>query len=450
MALTIVNQSMIEAGSGSLSGHTVTPHQFGGVEGVDGPPQDVAMQAAIEYLRSIGGGVLDLTGNWAIKDGFVIYDTSGITVKSDAGRIHYQKPTADFYHMIRVSGSSKIRITGLDIYCDPDLVRNDTGFAVQVTTSFSVWIESNLFTDIALACIWIDNSQDLHVNNNTINSAKADGIHFSDGCLDFVCSGNTINLVEDDAIAVVRDVGGTIPNSGVIDGNVVREIIYGHGVVLISCNNIVVSNNQLSGFSGAAIGSYIWSGTAALSQGLLITGNKISDTARSPNNAASASSILFLGTANSAVVGNDIQGPGTVNPSYPYTAVIFVDNYSDLVIKGNIIRDSAAFGIMYNPNAGIVSHDLVIENNHFTNIVQSPIKLTPTPGTLGRTYIHGNVFRTAAYLGSGNVIEVARAGTNRIYIGGSRQVNQARPYYVQASTSTNVVHEFNSPNVSVS
>lgn len=447
MALTRLKTEMIDQGG---YGATVTPAMFGGVEGFT-VPQDAVFQAAANYLAARGGGILDVTGNWCLKNGFGL--TSGaqnIAIISNGGRIKYLKTDAPFYHMIRINGCANIRVRGINTFSDASLVRGETGFSIQVSASYGVRISECEFQDV-MQPVWIDTTQDIWVVENKINSARAGGIQFSDGCVDFIASFNTINLVEDDAIAVVRDVGGTIPNSGTIVGNVCREISRGHGICLISCLNVTVSANMLYGFRGAAIGSYIWSGTTDRARDLIITGNIIRNTCRNPENAASSSSMLFVGTEVTLIAANDIQGPGIASAAWPEQAAILLDNYNDITIMDNKIHDSLRYGVYVRNESGSTKDKLKVLRNDFTNILQAAVRAAPTAGNLGSVFVHGNTFTDVAYSGgTGNAIDIARAFTSRVYVGANKNFNASRPYRIQASTCTNVAHEDNTPVATVS
>ncbi len=423
--------------------HKVTPFEFGAVgDGVanDGP----AIQLAINALKAMNGGLLDLSGNFKIVDGVAFDATKRIRVVSDWGKIYYPQTSAGYYHLFRVTNSEDWSIENVNIYSDASLVRGDTGFAIQVAGSYGINMSECRFKDIASACFWADTSQDIRTNKNIIDSGKADGIHFSDGCLEFTCSDNTINNVEDDAIAVVRDIGGGIPRNGTIHGNVVRHILRGHGTVLISCDNIVVSGNEYSDFIGAAIASYTWTGTTTKANNLLITGNKISLTGKAPENAQSATSLLFSNTTNSRVIGNDISGPEVTSAAYPKASIIFQDNSTLMTYKDNVFHDSVKYGIYVNDASGTVNSFEAIENK-FKNIVDSAIKSTPTTQS-GKITIADNKFEECGYNNPDyRVIDIANVGANRLYIGGNKQIDTTKKLYFDPATCTNVMAEDNTP-----
>ncbi|SDP92565.1 Carbohydrate binding domain-containing protein [Phyllobacterium sp. YR620] len=432
-----------------LSTDTAHPRMFnapGNLTGDDSP----AVQKALNYLKFIGRGALDLTGTFKIVDGVALSGMSNIEIVSKGGVIYYPQASANHYHLFRINSCANILVDGLNIYSDSALERDDTGFAVQVSGSFGVRITNNRFADIASACVWMDNSQDLIVTGNFIDSGKADGIHFSDGCRDFVCSDNTINSVEDDAIAVVRDTGGVIPSNGTISGNVIRQTIRGHGVVLISCHSIVVSGNNLEGFIGPAIACYTWVGTTDRAVDILITGNIIRNVGSAPETDLGSCAIALAGTQRAVVKSNDIQGPGVIDATHPNAAIFFIDDSADITIEGNALHDSAKYGVLVNDLSGTSNNGIRVLRNDFRNVAELSFKARPAGG-LGKVVVSGNTFELCGYSNPNNrIIEIANAGANGVYVGGNKQIDARRSIFVDAATCSAIFAEDNTPTVKIS
>jgi parallel beta-helix repeat protein len=429
-----------------LAEAVVRPQMFGGI--ADGTTiADTFGQAAVDYLKAKGaGGTLDLSGNWAIQYGLAFVGINNLTIQSRGGRIHYLQAPEAWHHLLRISGSDQVNIDGLDIWSDAGLVRNDTGFAIQITTSSDITISNCRFTNTASNPVWIDNSSDIVIAGNKVDGSKAGGIQLSNNCEYFSITDNSVQDVNDDAIGVVRDTAEPGPKHGTIVGNVIGNVLYGHGIVLISCDDVVVSANMIAGTAAAGIGNYLWTGASTLATQLMITDNQISLSGQAPANPDNVCSILIAGASDSIVSGNvldNASGTGFAAELALIRAVIF----DKLTIKDNLLKNCANYGI-HVPSGGSNVGALTIDNNLFSNIQMSPIRCRPTATGTGTIAIVNNTFSLSGYMTPGathNIIDVANMGANRIYIGGNKQIDQNYTINIDTATCSNFFATDNAP-----
>ena len=403
-----------------------------------------AVQAALTALKTYGGGTLDLTGDFKIINGVALDSGDDITIFSGGGRIYYPQTANSAQHLFRITNSDRFRALGLNIYSDSGLVRDNTGFAVQIAGSRVVSIEGCSFEHIASAAVWIDTTQDIRIIGNTVLSAKADGIHLSDGCVNFTIVGNTLNATEDDAIAVVRDTGAGIPNRGTISGNTINGTIAAHGISLISCEDVTVSGNNIAGTAAGGIGNYIWSGTTDRAKRLTIVGNTIDQGGSAPLNADSACGIFIGGADDSTIAGNVITNVDTGHAYDAEISGIRAKQYDRLVVSGNTIRSVAGYGVLVPDNIGSGLGKLTVANNTFQNVSKSGVRaVLAASGVLGPTAVAKNVFTETAYLTPFRLVDIANAGADRVSVIDNAKMDGSSTYDVDAGTCSDIVSSGN-------
>ncbi|PZR89734.1 MAG: hypothetical protein DI537_20235 [Stutzerimonas stutzeri] len=440
-----ITREKLALGLRRMMERTFTPFEFGAVG--DGITDDrEAIQAAFDALKEAGGGTLDLTGDFQIVDGIAMHDAVDIRVISNAGKITYPQTSFSYMHCFRVTGDSQyVVFENLEFETPDTLVREDTGFAIQISGASYVSIKGCHFKNIASACVWIDNTDNIIAEENSIEGAKADGIHLADNCWEAVISNNIINGTEDDAIAVVQDAGAGTPHSISIAGNEITNVVYGHGIVLISCDNVTVSGNTITNTAAAGIGNYAWTGTAARANGLLITGNRVFSTGGNAANDNNCCNILLQACENSLVVGNSLSDPHTSNGfGADSVANIRLTGCVNTAIMSNYLRNSEKFGISVpiGLGAGMV-HKVWIVSNVFENIALCPAHMKPVG--LGEIAVVSSLFINSAYLAPYLAVDIANAGSNRISLLRNSVHGSRTGMLVDQVTCTNVVSEDNSP-----
>lgn len=386
---------------------------------------------------------------------------SNITLNGNGARVYYPQTTATYYHALRVSNASNVTITNVNIYSDASLVRDDTGFAISVLNSGTVSISNCSFSSIASATIWCADSSFVSIVNNYITSPKADGIHFSDGCSNFVASGNIISGCHDDSIAVVSDIAGDgrTPLGGVISGNVVSNSFDGHGTLLIGCLNITVTGNTYRGLAGPAIGSYFWNAgpTPALEDwvsGCIIDGNLMESCGLNPTNAFNACSV-FVGAMRDCTISNNRISAAPAAPTLGASGMaIQMANAVNVSIVNNTIHDSSDYGIgcLDSMTTGALNFDrIMLDKNRFERIAEDSIHFSPASGEIGRISITNNEHVDSPYSGTfSRILYVSKTQNNKLLISGNNAADTSYNYTYDTNTCLNVVTYNNTPAVNQS
>jgi hypothetical protein len=429
----------------------VRPQMFGGLA-TGSDIADVPWQQAVDYLVNKGvGGVLDVTGNWVIKEG-VGFTANDLTVRSHGGSIQYAKPTHAFNHMLRFVGCNRITLDGLHIWSSGSLVFGDTGFVVQVSATAGMTITNCFFNQITTFPIWMDHTSGIFINGNRITTTGAGGMQLSNECTGFVIKGNLIEGTTDDAIGIVQDSVGSPPIQGTIVGNVIRNIGgRGNGISLISCQQVVVSSNFIFNIASTGIASYIYSGTTVRATDLTIVDNYIALTGQASLNLEACANIAMFGVNNSIIAGNILNGPRGSGFA-TNIANIRIRDFHDFIIKNNKIQGSANFGI-HIPSSSVdggpcTAGRTTIENNTFYDVTNTAIRINPT-STSDTISIVDNKFTLTGSAGAGRIIDVDHVGSLRLYIGGNKQLDQSRAIFVDTATCSNIFATDNTPAVAL-
>lgn len=421
---------------------------------VSGNDDTAAINAAIAAAGAQpGGGTVELSNGFFCVTGPLNLNVDGVALVTKNARIFYKKPTLNYDHCVLVT-AKRNKVIGLAIHCDPALVRGDTGFGICLSGSTDTVVENNSLYNIASAAIWCVNATGIRITNNRIYAPKADGIHFSDGCLEFACVGNTLTGTQDDAIAVVLDtVGATQPQNGCIVGNTVSGTTSGHGTVFIGCLNLVIAGNSYSNIGAASgIGNYQWNADTRMASNVLISGNFISQVGLSvggfaPSNALAVHGILLGYCSDTSVIGNHISDIAD-NAGYTSSGV-FLYAYKKVVVKGNVIKNCISHGVwVYDatPSSTANLTDLYVDENSFINIGKYAVKANPTTAFLSGLFVTSNKFKDCAYASTPNVVSLGRTQSTPLRYYGNILLNlEAQMPLLDATNASDIKEANNIP-----
>lgn len=422
---------------------------------VSGHDDTSAIQAAAAAAYARGGGRIELAnGVFCVSAAIQLFDNVEIVGKG--ATIFYKKPGVVDQHCIILQGKNNA-VRDLNIVCDPTWIRGDTGFGIAAFGATDALIEGCTLYNIASAAIWITNSTNTRVIGNRVINPKADGIHFSDGAVGFVCANNIVNGSQDDALAVVLDtVGAVQPQSGSVVGNVVNGTTSGHGVVFIGCVNVTISGNTLTNIGSASgIGNYQWNADTRKASNVTIAGNTISRTGLTvgsfgPINPLGVHGILLGFCQNTRVIGNSISDIAD-NAGYT-SAGVFLYAYNNVTVKGNTIENCASHGVwVYDatPSTAADLVDLYIDDNKFFNVVKYAIKANPTTAFLNGVFVTHNKFKDCSYdVSVSNVVSnIGRTQATPLRYYGNILLNREVATIVLDSTNaSNIIESNNIPN----
>lgn len=432
----------------------VTPEMFGALG--DGVTDDTAAIQKMLNSSVLEARFSDRT--YATKNGFDI-TVAGKVLSGSGAKIYYPKTTASYYHCLRV-GANDVTIKDLYIYSDASLVRDDTGFGISIGPFSYTTISNVTLENIASAAIWATKSVNTSILNVKVKSAKADGIHFSDGCRNFVVSDCLISNCKDDCIAVVSDIAGDgfTPQYGVISNNLITDSSAGHGTVLIGCNGVNVVGNTYRNLEGPAIGSYFWHVTGTpldedWSRDCKISDNLISSCGTKPVNVNNATSIYVGALKNSTISGNRISGAPANSALGTPGSCIQISNALNLGIYDNILHDSSDHGICCldsNASGKASFSGIWVSDNKFEYIEKDSLHFYPTSNEIGEVSFTGNHLihspNNASFTRS---MYVGKTLTNKLVIANNFNHHSTVDYSYDAATCTNVFTSGNTPAIGV-
>jgi hypothetical protein len=416
---------VVSASSSDLGWFNVKSYGAAG----DGVTDDtVAFQAAADAATaacvSDGGAVLFFPpGEYVTNKGFVMLGANGAQILGYGATLIYGPTAFSYEHCISLSGDNT-SIEGITI-TSPNTVtgRGQTGFAMSLGTAGVGDTYGTLTTNVAvrnctvygvgLAAMWFSTCKNVVVTGNTVSQCLADGIHFSDGCEEIVCSNNVVSFCEDDHIAVVHDKLGAVtglPANVTITGNTITgdANLWGGGVVLIGVQNAVVSGNSIVGLTGSGISTYSAADTdpGSFASYLFITGNNISNCGR--NTTTLAPTPEYGGHLGTSAIGCAIlltqSATVTISDNYihnldyaatnaqgasVYSGGVVVKTGTDVTITGNHFADLACDAVW-----GLsATTALTVSQNSFGYCARTPVYITPAPaGAIPLLYCTGNNF----------------------------------------------------------
>lgn len=384
-------------------------------------------------------------------------DGVGIVISGYGASIKYGPTNFTYEHCLRVVNTGRVRIEGVRIFCDAALTRDQTGFAILIANSTQVVIDDIELENIASAGVWATQSSYFYIANVHNNNNKADGIHVSNGCHDFMIGTSSGNGCHDDTFAVVSDTPGTtIPYNGTLFNIKATNSIGGHGLVLIGCANINVVGLTALNCAAAGFGSYFWNGADHASDDSWVRNCNISNLliescGSAPVNPANATGMLIGALKNCTVDGGRVSGaPGSVALGVPANC-IQVSNAVNTKLRNVELHNSNAYGLMcldsLMSSAAAIT-DFVMDGLGFTDIVSDVVHLMPA-GTLGSiSWLNSTLVNAPYDTSAGRAGIIGKTGSSKLTIAGNKNTFNRMPFTYDAATCQNVETYSNVPHVS--
>lgn len=431
---------------GGLAGYLpVYPEMFGAVgDGVvdDGP----AVQAALNSLP-IGGVLTGKPGSkYRVVNG-VELNTAFTGMRNI--QLVYPKTTATYYHCCRLMATGSY-LDYVTITSPAGLVRDDTGFGI-LAHGDSIRVRNCVVDGVASAAFWATNCRDLIVIGNIAKYCLADGFHISNDVRNFVIDGCVTVQCHDDSFAVVGDNPALgVPQRGVISNCTVDGSVAGHGIVLIACDTIIVSNisTAATGYSGC--GSYFWQLTglptaANWANNCLIIGCSFLSPGRAPANANNVSGIFCGAFRNSVIMDNVVEGP-IASGLAPSSCVRMVA-WQNVLLQNNTIKNSIGYGVLVpdaNANGAVNTAEATLRGNMFSNIVLEAVHATPA--TMGAFHMLRNDMYQCSYDASTtNLFTIGGTGTAQLSLLGNVSLDGGKIGYYNPATCSVVAAADNAP-----
>lgn len=364
----------------------------------DGTTDDTAaIRAAVAV--SAGKTLLFPPGDYKVVDGFILNGDNTHIVGYGARILYSQISVGSYFHCIAMSGNH-ISVRGLSIIGPVGAIRNSTGFGMSfggLTDTQDVTVEDCLFDGIGSAGAWFTNVVNSKFINNTIQNCHADGVHWSDGCFEIVCTGNRVKDCDDDHIAIVNDQVETparLVGVSVISGNIILGSAgkWGNGIALIGAQSTLVTGNQIDGLTGAGIASYSYvdPDPANYTDFLVIEGNHITNCGRPttatefhPDSIFIGVGVYLEGVKKATVKGNTISNLGYQEGKV--CGAIRVAAVGVAVVTDNHIYDTLCDGVY----STVATEALSICRNDFGYIGRTSIRVA---GTAAICTVSNNTF----------------------------------------------------------
>jgi hypothetical protein len=249
---------------------TMKPEQFGakgdwnGTVGTD----DSAYFANISLHLATFGGAIQIGKRHYVHTGWVM-NTSGVRIRGNGEVFSAGNSGQNTFYATAVTN---VKLRGVK-FSQPRTLMRGNEFDIYFVDSTGCRVE-NCKTDGGTAGIWFNHCSDMLAQGNTVDTPKADGIHFSHGSFDCRAYKNTVINPGDDGLATTYyDVTSGRPHNNEFKNNRVKGGMWGFGVAVYSGDNIAVENNN---FSECALGMVVVTTNAGggASTNVTVKGNK--------------------------------------------------------------------------------------------------------------------------------------------------------------------------------
>lgn len=421
----------------------VTPEQFGAKgdwNGTTGTDDSAVFVKISSHLATYGGSVL-IPKRYYVRNGWVM-NTSNVTV-SGSGEIH--SDGAPNQNTFWSTGANNVTLKGVK-FTQPRTLLRGNEFAIYFVDCFDITIDG-CKTDGATAGIWLNHCHDALVTNCTVNTPKADGVHFSHGSYFCKAINNTVIDAGDDSYATTfYDVGTGRPHDNQFIGNKARGGYWGFGIAVYSGDDILIQGNDIR---EAALGLCIVTTNAGGSESTHVT---IKDnTAVGTNRVNAVPESYWFGTP-------DVPITSSLHISclvLSGTSITAADNTIDQVsspVVGAARRNGVTFngGALINCSGNTISRvsglgiigglaqlsQTNVNDNTMDSVEDVFIIFNNTP-LLNSLSICNNKTGIGASIGAPNMVFLAGAGAVRVNICNN---TSAVSRNVSVSTSTNVLN----------
>jgi parallel beta-helix repeat protein len=231
--------------------------------------------------------------------------------------------------------------------------------------------------------LFVYNSSNGTISNNTISYTWADSIHMTGGSRNISVTGNRIDHSGDDGIAAVSygDDTGNIR----INGNTVTNNLWGRNITAVGTSDVQITNNMISGNATDGAGVYVASEPAYNTpppRNVRVEGNTIQDT----GGAGKGHGQIMLWSGRGALSNVTVRDNDVRDSERPDLALVVSGAMNGVTVEGNNIdgeitrRNGGSFN-----GGGNTTNDPTMANS-----VTVPAG-TPTPGGGGLSPLDQNL-----------------------------------------------------------
>lgn len=406
----------------------ITPEQFGAIgdwNGAIGTDDSAKFVQIAAHIAANPGCVLTIRRRHYVASGVVV-NAGNFTVQG-VGVAELHSDGAAGQHTLRVNDSPNISIFGLKCTQPRSLLRGNE-FAFFFYQCSNVHVE-NCKTDGATAGIWFRYCFDVVVLGCTIDTPKADGIHFGHGSQRCKAIGNTVLNPGDDAFATTWDeFFNRRPRNIGFYNNMVRGGVWGFGVAIYSADVVNVVGNRFEDLALGAVNvrNYPEAGTASLRV------NVVGNTSIQSNRVNALPNMYWYGTPDVTIdtnkilisaislAGNDIVCQGNMLFSAKTSvggaatrSMIYIGSGTRIKAQGNSLSDCSGDGILVATGAALSS--LNITDNNLDDVLGVGIRVVGATISVGAK-ICGNNVGFGSTLGEPYMVKVANFGATRAAI----------------------------------
>lgn len=185
----------------------LSPEQFGAVG--DGVTND---SAAFNTINSIlvarGGGRVDLRKNYFLPTGWVL-PCDNIHIDGHSTAVLHGLAATGSDHVLFATGLSNIKVEGLKVTAPRSNLRTGS-FACMFANCTNI-IFRDVDTDGGTVGNWFYQCSRVRVYGGNIQTPKADGLHFGQGCFDCKAIGTKVDGAGDDSFSITFYDGFPVP-----------------------------------------------------------------------------------------------------------------------------------------------------------------------------------------------------------------------------------------------
>jgi parallel beta-helix repeat protein len=298
-----------------------------------------ALQRAFDVARGSGQEVVIPPGTYSYSRQLTV---DGVRVSGSSGTV--LTPSDPYNQRITLTGNSP-SLSDVYIRYHPvarsgsDHGRN--GVWVQDANNFTV--SGVTFDGAAYGVpprgqgagdLFVYNSTDGTITNNSLSYTWADAIHITGGSNDIDVTNNRVDHSGDDGIAVVNYGDGT--GDVGISGNTVTNNLWGRGITAVGSSDVQITNNLISGNEADLAGVYVASEPAYntdVPRNVLVEGNTIQDT----GGAGTGHGQIMLWSGQGALSNVTVRDNEVRNSERSDLAVVVSGPMNGVTVDGNSI-----------------------------------------------------------------------------------------------------------------
>ncbi|WP_157791878.1 hypothetical protein ACQCLI_18060 [Pseudomonas nitroreducens] len=406
----------------------ITPELFGAVgdwNDVSGTDDSAAFSAMATHIAANPGTVVTIRRKHYVKSGWQI-GASNFSIRG-IGSAQVHSDGAAGQDTLRVTGGSNIEVSGVKFSQPRSLLRGNE-FCMYFLDCANVRALYN-WTDGGTAGIWFNHCAHSIAQGNTVDTPKADGIHFSHGSRYCKAICNTVLNPGDDAFAAsyYNPVSGRTHHIDFIQ-NSVSSGYWGFGFAIYSADYINIIGNSLTEI---ALGMVTLNENAGggMSTNIHISDNRASGLCRVsavpmnywhglPDEAVT--SVLFMAGAllrgeNVSFIGNSLFDIKAYSPSAQARTGVRMNGGTAIRVMHNGIRQCGWTGIA---GGDQMLSECTVSSNALDEVNGVGVRFENTPLSTSLV-ISGNAGGYGAINGDPFLVRVVGAGATRVAICGN-------------------------------